>query len=95
MDKTSTGLFSGDNRQQKLPPGNRFGAKLHSLSSDDLKGTVARDCRPLVFFNNRPHMDGPLIHTLKFFRIRFRIRGDIRIFMYISAVGYSADSNFI
>jgi hypothetical protein len=23
-----------------------------------LKGTVARDCQPLVFFNNRPHM-GP------------------------------------
>jgi hypothetical protein len=25
------------------------------------KGTVARDCRPLVFFNNRPHM-GPDSH---------------------------------
>jgi hypothetical protein len=37
MDKSSTGLFSVDNRQQRLPPGNRFGAKLHSFSSDDLK----------------------------------------------------------
>jgi hypothetical protein len=26
--------------------------------SIQFKGTVARDCRPLVFFNNRPHM-GP------------------------------------
>jgi hypothetical protein len=32
MDKTLTGLFSGDNRQQRLPPGNRFGAKLHSFT---------------------------------------------------------------
>jgi hypothetical protein len=38
MDKTSIGLFSGDNRQQRLPPGNRFGTKLHSFSSDDLRG---------------------------------------------------------
>jgi hypothetical protein len=22
----------------------------------DIKGTVARDCQPLVFFMNRPHM---------------------------------------
>ncbi len=28
-------------------------------------------------------------------RIRFRIRGNIRIWMFISAVGYSTDSNFI
>ncbi len=28
------------------------------LVSTYIKGTVARDCRPLVFFNNRPHM-GP------------------------------------
>ncbi len=28
------------------------------LQRKKLKGTVARDCRPLVFFNNRPHI-GP------------------------------------
>jgi hypothetical protein len=42
------------------------------------KGTVARDFLPLFFFIKlTPY--GPLIHTLKYFRIRFRIRGDIRI----------------
>ncbi len=56
------------------------------------KGTVARDCRPLVFFHeSTPY--GPLIHTVKYFRIR--IRRYIRICMCISTVGYSADSNFI
>jgi hypothetical protein len=30
------------------------------------KGTVARDCRPLVFFNNRPHM-GPWFTPSKIF----------------------------
>jgi hypothetical protein len=43
-----------------------------------VKGTVARDFLPLVFFHElTPY--GPLILTLKYFRIRFRIRGDIRI----------------
>ncbi len=26
------------------------------MKNGTLKGTVARDCRPLVFFMNRPHM---------------------------------------
>jgi hypothetical protein len=26
------------------------------LDPQTIKGTVARDCRPLVFFMNRPHM---------------------------------------
>ncbi len=41
-----------------------------------LKGTVARDIFTTVFFHElTPY--GPLIHTLKYFRIRFQIRGDI------------------
>ncbi len=38
----------------------RFGFGMLSKRHLDaqLKGTVARECRPLVFFNNRPHM-GP------------------------------------
>jgi hypothetical protein len=35
---------------------------------------------------------GPLIHTLKYFRIRFRIHADVRICICISAVGYNPDS---
>jgi hypothetical protein len=45
---------------------------------EPLKGPVARDFWPLVFFMNRPYM-GPLIHTLKHFRILVRILGDIQI----------------
>jgi hypothetical protein len=42
------------------------------------KGTVARDFWPLFFFHKLiPY--GSLNHTLKYFRIRFRIRGDIHI----------------
>ncbi len=44
-----------------------------------LKGTVARDFWPLVFSTNRPHICSPRIHTLKYFRILFRIR---RIFVF-------------
>ncbi len=51
------------------------------------KGTVARDYRPLVFFNNRPHM-GLWFTPLNIFEFGFEC-------MCISAVGYSADSNFI
>jgi hypothetical protein len=59
-----------------------------------LKSTVARDCRPLVFFHeSTPY--GSLIHIVIYFQIRFRICGYIRICMCISAVGYSADSNFV
>jgi hypothetical protein len=43
-----------------------------------LKGTVARDFWPLVFFHeSTPY--GPLIHTPKHFRILVRILGDIQI----------------
>jgi hypothetical protein len=43
-----------------------------------LKETVSRDFRPLVFFHisTAPR---PLINTLKYFRILFRIRGAIRL----------------
>jgi hypothetical protein len=42
------------------------------------KGTVARDFLPLVFFHeSTPY--GPLIHTLKHFRILIQILGDIQI----------------
>jgi hypothetical protein len=61
------------------------------IGGTHLKGTVARDCQPMVFFMNLPH----LIHTVKYFRIWFRIHGDFWICICISAVGYSADSNFI
>jgi hypothetical protein len=44
---------------------------------ETVKGTVARDFRPLIFSSSTP--SGPLIHTLKYFRIRLRIRQDIRI----------------
>jgi hypothetical protein len=45
--------------------------------SNILKGTVARDFYHCFFHKLTPY--GPLIHILKYFRIRFRIRGDIRI----------------
>jgi hypothetical protein len=46
--------------------------------SGSLKGIVARDFWPLVFFHeSTPY--GPLIHTLKQFRILVRILGDIQI----------------
>jgi hypothetical protein len=34
-----------------------------------LKGTVARDFRPLVFHGSTPY--GPLIHTIEYFQILF------------------------
>ncbi len=43
-----------------------------------VKGTVARDFLLLFFFHKLTSY-GPLINTLKYFRIQFRIRGDIRI----------------
>jgi hypothetical protein len=42
-----------------------------------VKGTVARDFRPLIFFHQSTPF-GPLIHTIKYFRIRLRIRRDIQ-----------------
>ena len=43
-----------------------------------VKGTVQRDFRPLVFFHHstQPRL---LTHGLKYFRILFRFRQDIRI----------------
>jgi hypothetical protein len=53
--------------------------KAHEISCENLfKGTEARDFLPLVFFMKLTPYE-PLIHTLKYFRIRFRIHGDIRI----------------
>ncbi len=48
------------------------------LNSFYLKGTVARGFWTSAFFHqtNKP---GPLIHILKYFRIRLRIRRDFRI----------------
>ncbi len=43
-----------------------------------IKGTVARDFRP-PYFPIKTNTPGPLIHSLKYFRIRVRIRRDIRI----------------
>ncbi len=48
------------------------------LAKNCLKGTVTRDFWPLFFFHeSTPY--GPLIHTLKHFRILVRIHGDIQI----------------
>ncbi len=44
---------------------------------EKLKGTVARDFWLLFFYESTPY--GPLIHTLKHFRILVRILGDIQI----------------
>jgi hypothetical protein len=52
--------------------------RLKNCILQGLKGTVARDFLLLVFFHELTP-DRPLIHTLKYFQIRFRIRGDIRI----------------
>ena len=43
-----------------------------------LKGTVQRDFRPLVFFIISTSLS-PLTNGLKYFRIWFRFRQDIRI----------------
>jgi hypothetical protein len=43
-----------------------------------LKGTVARDSRPLVFSINLTHLS-PNSYPKIYIRIRFRIRRDIRI----------------
>ena len=42
-----------------------------------LKGSVSRDFRPPVFFHDS-NPSGPLINRLKYFRIRFRFRRNIR-----------------
>ncbi len=57
------------------------------------KGTVARDCQPLVFSIIDP-IWAPDSHP-KIFSNSVSKRGDIQICMCISAGGYSADSNFI
>jgi hypothetical protein len=44
-----------------------------------LKGVETRGFRPLVFFPHELITYGSLIHTLKYFRIQFQIRGEIRI----------------
>ncbi len=44
-----------------------------------IKGTVARDLIFTFGFFNELNSYGPLIHILKYFRIRFQIRRDIRI----------------
>jgi hypothetical protein len=43
-----------------------------------IKETVSRDFRPLVFFH-KSTSPRPLINTLKYFRILFRIRGATRL----------------
>ncbi len=54
-----------------------------------LKGTVARDFLPLVFFHeSTPY--SPRIHTLKYFWILFRIRRNIRFLMLFCGVWYPA-----
>ncbi len=50
---------------------------INEQKSVKLKGKIARDFWPLVFFMNRPHM-GPYSYP-KTFRILVRILGDIRI----------------
>jgi hypothetical protein len=54
----------GERRRVLSGPAVQYGAQLenpllihsHPTTSEVFKGTVARDCRPLVFFMNRPHM---------------------------------------
>jgi hypothetical protein len=58
-----------------------------------IKGTIAQDCSTSGFFHESTPYE-PLIHTVKYSRIRFQIRGDIWICICISAVVYSPDSNF-
>ncbi len=48
------------------------------FSIEQLKGTVAREFRPLFFFHH-PNTPWPRFRLIKYIRIRFRIRRDIRI----------------
>jgi hypothetical protein len=57
-----------------------------------LKGTVSRDFRPLVFFH-QTIPSGPLIHGLKPFRIRLRIREVIRQSRCLSGVNDTAKAS--
>jgi hypothetical protein len=51
---------------------------MNNASNAGIKGTVARDFRPLVFFHH-PNKPWPRIRILKYIRIRFRIRRNILI----------------
>jgi hypothetical protein len=54
-------------------------------TSRDLKETVSRDFRPLVFFH-QTIPSRPLIHILKYFRILLRIRLDINEYVLSRAM---------
>ena len=60
-----------------------------------LKGTVQRDLRPLVIWDNLFHhsnQPGPLTNGLKYFRYWFRFCRDICIFPNFREVSYCAES---
>ncbi len=56
--KTKSEILFYGNRMWSLGKSNCWKQLVENLVKLSLKGTVARDCRPLVFFNYRPHM-GP------------------------------------
>ena len=55
------------------------------------KWSVTRDYRHSFFYDSNPH--GPLINSLKYFRIRFQFRGDFQIFKKLCSVHHPAESD--